>query len=93
VAGLIIIYDRHCAYYWLAGSDPQYFSTGLNQLLLWKVIGILSGRGIKCFDFVGANTEASANYKAAFNFELVPYFQVDRATKTLLRFILFFREP
>jgi len=88
VAALIIIIDGFTAYYWLAGSDQNYFSTGLNQLLLWLVINALSKEGITIFDFVGANTLTISNYKASFNFELVPYYQISKVTTKGLRFLL-----
>ncbi|MEA1896867.1 MAG: GNAT family N-acetyltransferase [Bacteroidota bacterium] len=92
VAALVIIVDGFTAYYWLAGSDQNYFNTGLNQLLLWLVINALSKEGITLFDFVGANTLTIANYKASFNFELIPYYHISKVTTKKLKLLLSIKE-
>lgn len=92
VAALVIVVDGPTAYYWMAGSDQNYFNTGLNQLLLWLVINELSKEGIKLFDFVGANTLTIANYKANFNFELIPYYHVTKVTTKRLKLLLGFKD-
>jgi len=78
VATTIIILDqsKRIAYYWLAGADKEYLSTGLNQLLFHKMFENLIESGYKGFDFVGAGTESIARYKSTYNFPLVPMYSV-----------------
>jgi Acetyltransferase (GNAT) domain len=80
-ASLLVILDqaKKMAYYWLAGADPEFLSTGLNQLLLHLVLEDLKEQGFKGFDFVGAGTETIARYKATYNFPLVPVQTVNKA--------------
>jgi len=80
IAAQIVILDKakKRAYYWLAGADEAYLSTGLNQLLLHKILMDLSEKGYETFDFVGAGTESIARYKASFNFPLVPFYSVSK---------------
>lgn len=80
IASQIVLLDqsRKMAYYWLAGADQSYLSTGLNQLLLHLVLTDLCEKGFEGFDFVGAGTETIAKYKATFNFPLVSFYSVNK---------------
>ena len=80
IAAQVVVLDqaKKRAYYWLAGADEGYLSTGLNQLLLHKILVDLAERGYETFDFVGAGTESIARYKSSFNFPLVPFFSVTK---------------
>ncbi len=80
-ASQLVIMDqaKKIAYYWLAGADPKFLSTGLNQLLLHMVLQDLQEQGFKGFDFVGAGTETIARYKSTFNFPLVPMYSVSKS--------------
>jgi len=78
VAGTAILSFKSTAYYWLAGGDPGHFNTGANQLIMSKVFSDLISQNIKYFDFVGANTPSVASYKSSYNFNLVPYYRVER---------------
>lgn len=91
VSAMIIVVDKDCAYYWLAGGDHDHFPSGLNQLLMWKVLQGLAESDIECFDFVGANTETISRYKSSFGFELVPYHHVAKAMTFWLKWILYLK--
>ncbi len=95
VATTLVLFDRKTAYYWLAGSDPGMRQTGLNQILIYKILENLQKLGIERFDWFGANTPSIARYKSKFNPVLVPYFSVQYSdwkykammrTKKLLNF-------
>jgi len=88
VASHVILFDKNIAYYWLAGSDPLYLKTGINQLLLWEAIKDIRKTGIKCFDFVGANTSTIAKYKGTYNFKLYPYFNLYKENGILIKFLM-----
>ncbi|HKK40928.1 MAG TPA: GNAT family N-acetyltransferase [Bacteroidales bacterium] len=87
IASQIVLLDnaKKSSYYWLAGVDNRYLSTGLNQLLLHKILTDLQDRGYQLFDFVGAGTKTIAKYKSTFNFPLVPMYSVRKAG-TLVKF-------
>ncbi|MEF8811836.1 MAG: GNAT family N-acetyltransferase, partial [Bacteroidales bacterium] len=78
IAGLTILTFRETAYNWLAGVNPEYFNTGVNQFLMRNVIQDLCLNQIKYFDLVGANTPGVADYKATYNFDLIPYYGVKK---------------
>ncbi|MGM0529515.1 MAG: GNAT family N-acetyltransferase [Bacteroidota bacterium] len=80
VSAIVILKDQDKAYYWLAGGDHTLFDTGLNQLLLWKVIEILKSKGVRWLDLVGANTPSISRYKSGYNFDLQPYYLVSKDT-------------
>ncbi len=88
VASNIILFDNNIAYYWLAGSNPSYLDTGLNQLLLWEAIKDMKSTGIKYFDFFGANTKSIARYKSTFNFKLYPYYNLYKENGILIKFLM-----
>jgi len=78
VAAIVLLVDGSTAYYWLAGVDPQYNNTGLNQVLMWQLIRKMKDMGITTFDFIGANTPSISKYKSGYNFKLVVYHQVTK---------------
>lgn len=87
VSAIVILKDRDKAYYWLAGGDHTLFDTGLNQLLLWKVIEILKSKGVQRLDLVGANTPSISRYKSGYNFNLQPYCHVSKDTNPIFHFL------
>jgi lipid II:glycine glycyltransferase (peptidoglycan interpeptide bridge formation enzyme) len=76
VNGITVLYGKDTAYYFLAGSDPEYLSTGLNQVLFVYVVNEVKKRKISKYDLRGANTPSIAFYKATYNFPLIPYYRV-----------------
>jgi hypothetical protein len=78
VAAIVLLVDRSTAYYWLAGVDPQFSNTGLNQVLMWQLLKKMPELGITTFDFMGANTPSIAKYKSGYNFKLVSYHQLSK---------------
>lgn len=83
VSSVMILIDRNKAYYFLAGTDPNYFGTGLPQKLLHYVLHDLKEQEIPIFDFLGANTETISKYKSLFGFQLIPYFSVKKTKGSL----------
>lgn len=81
VASVIMILDQATgtAYYWHAGADKDFLNTGLNQLLVLKIMEKYKVSDLKSFDFVGADTESIARYKSTFNFPLVPMYSVSKS--------------
>ena len=62
MASVIIILDQATgtAYYWHAGADKDFLNTGLNHLLVLKIMEKYKVSDLKSFDFVGADTESIA---------------------------------
>lgn len=92
VAAIVVLVDGKKGYYWLAGGDHTYFDTGLNQLLLSKVIDELSTSGIELLDLVGANTHSISNYKSGYNFNLENYYFVSKNTRRFARFLFLMKD-
>ncbi|MCF8303737.1 MAG: GNAT family N-acetyltransferase [Bacteroidales bacterium] len=78
VYGICISKGINTAYYWLAGGDPEYFNTGLNQLLMHEILKDLVNKGLSTFDFIGANTYSITQYKSNFGFKLTPFYEVEK---------------
>lgn len=81
VASVIMILDiaKGTAYYWLAGADKDYLNTGMNQLLILKILEKYKASELNNFDFVGADTENIARYKSTFNLPLIPMYSVSKS--------------
>lgn len=79
IAGCAMLFTKNTVYYWMAGADPAYFSSGGNQILLWQAFQDFQNEGMELFDFMGANTPGITDYKATYNFELVPYYKVKKS--------------
>lgn len=84
----IVLLYKSIGYYWLAGGDPNYFAKGHNKLLLKEIVVDLNKKGIKEFDFIGANTPSISKYKSNFGFNLVPYYYVEKANSRILKLLL-----
>ena len=54
------------AYDWIAGSDPEYHSTGANQLLMAEIGSELRNEGIKIWDLVDGGIRGIADFKKSF---------------------------
>jgi hypothetical protein len=81
IASVVTVHEktRGIAYYWQAGANKEYLSTGLNQLLIQRVIEHYTSEGYKKFDLLGADTDTIARYKSTFNFPLVPMYSVSKS--------------
>ena len=76
------------AYYWLSASNPEVYNLGGTSALIAEVLSNLKRKEVKHFDFVGANTESIARFKAGFNFELTPVYNIkyeSRVVKQLFK--------
>lgn len=81
IASVLTVHEktRGIAYYWQAGANKEYLSTGLNQLLIQRIIEHYTSEGYKKFDLLGADTDTIARYKSTFNFPLVPMYSVSKS--------------
>lgn len=53
-SGALITTYKHCAYYGMAATDPQYRGIrGIGQFLQWRIIGELKERGFTFYDMGG----------------------------------------
>lgn len=53
IAGVLLIFHNHIAYYWIAGSTHVGKKLFAPTLLVWNALKISKIRGMKKFDFVG----------------------------------------
>ena len=81
VASVVIIQDpaKSVSYYWMAGAHRDYLNTGLNQLLVQRILEHYQDSDYNIFDMVGADTPTIARYKSTFNFPLVPMYSVTKS--------------
>ncbi len=49
-----LIWDKHTAYYWLAGDDPQLRKSGAGIWLCWQAIIHAQQQALTTFDFAGS---------------------------------------
>lgn len=80
ISALVTVSDWRRAYYSIATTDPAYLSTGVNSLLVWRMINILSEKGVTELDFQGANIQSIARYKEHFNPQIVSHFRIQKWT-------------
>lgn len=68
-ASVVLLFDDSTAFYWIAGSKPGPAMTVLIADLLMEC----RRRGLRTFDFVGANTPGIADFKRRFGPDLIEY--------------------
>lgn len=71
----LFLFDRRRAYYLFAANDPEQRNTGAATRLMFENIAYAKQRGVREFDFVGANSPQRADFKLSFNPELKLYFE------------------
>lgn len=72
-----LVWDRHTAYYLLAGDDPDLRSSGAGILLAWEAIRYARETlNLKTFDFVGSMLKPIERVRRQFGAEPRPYFRV-----------------
>ncbi len=65
------------AHYWLSASNSELYNMGGTSALIAEILSDLKkNNNITHFDFVGANTESIARFKAGFNFRLTPVYNI-----------------
>jgi len=78
ITSVNLLIDGTTAYYLIAGTDPDYYNSGLNHVLLHKILEEIIEDGVEYFDLVGANNPTVSHYKSAYNFPLVPYYSASK---------------
>ncbi len=72
-----LVWDRHTAYYLLAGDDPALRRSGAGILLAWEAIRYAQETlNLKTFDFAGSMLEPIERVRRQFGAEPKPYFRV-----------------
>lgn len=82
-----IVWDKHCAYYLLNGSDEKYKNSGANTLLMWESIKRMSGITPQ-FDFCGSMIPPIERFFRSFGGEQMPYFQIKNVKPAILKALL-----
>lgn len=86
-AALLLVWDRHTAYYLMGGADPDLRSGGAQSLLFWRAIEFAAQR-VGQFDFEGSMHPGIERSFSAFGGVQTPYFQVSKAEARWLRVAL-----
>jgi hypothetical protein len=66
------------AYDWLAGADPAFLDTGVNQLLTLKIGEFLADKGIAHWDLLGGDLAGIGQFKRSFGSLAVPHLQIEK---------------
>jgi len=78
-AAEIVVFDNKRAYRWSAASHTELRKTGAAMLLQYTIAQKLKNK-FNEIDLVGANTPNIAEFKAAFNPKLIPYYIVEKTS-------------
>jgi len=81
-AALYLVWDDRCVYSILAGSDPDWRSSGAGSLLFWRAIQLASEQG-KSFDFEGSMIEPVERHFRNYGAQQVPYFRVWKMSRAM----------
>jgi hypothetical protein len=91
-SAVMCIYDRHSAYYLLAGNNRDHMINGANNLLLQKSIIKAKELGCKVFDFEGSMIKSVEKFFRGFGGQIVPYYTVNKG-KFLIETVLKLKMP
>lgn len=86
-AASYLIWDRHRAWYHLAGEDPTWRHSGAGFLLTWHAIRHAIEQGIPVFDFEGSMLPRVAPLRMAFGAAQEPYFRLWRYKSAAFRLL------
>ena len=80
VGGITVLYSNDTAFSWQGGMRANYEGVSVNSLLDWRIIEDIltepSLDSIDWYDFGNANDERLSWYKAKYNPQLVPHYEV-----------------
>ncbi|MCR4321733.1 MAG: GNAT family N-acetyltransferase [Candidatus Brocadiaceae bacterium] len=76
----IVDFKRRVAYALFSGFDYAYQDTEATSLRKWRCIEYFKSNGFAILDLVGAENKSIADFKAGFEGDLVPYYQVSKAS-------------
>jgi hypothetical protein len=76
------VWDRHGAYYLLAGADPDLRTSGASSLLAWEAI-VRARDHTDVFDFHGSMLQPVERFFRAFGAQQTPYLSVTRMSPAL----------
>ncbi|WP_332898101.1 lipid II:glycine glycyltransferase FemX [Haladaptatus sp. CMSO5] len=79
VGGNIVVSFGNTVCAWFGGVAPEV-DVPVNECLDWRIITDATNDGMELYDFLGANVRRINRYKAKFNPELRPYFNIERAS-------------
>jgi GNAT superfamily N-acetyltransferase len=70
----LFLFDRSCAYYWVAANHPAFRKTGCGTYLMIENLRHWQEKGLAAVDFVGINSPNRGDFKTSFNAVPIPYF-------------------
>jgi hypothetical protein len=73
------VWDKHAAYYLLAGADPHLRNSGASSLLAWEAL-VRAREHTDVFDFHGSMLRPVERFFRAFGARQTPYLSVTRMT-------------
>lgn len=76
IGATLYLYDKKCGYYLVGANHPDYRNTGSGTFLMLENIRRCQDRGIHWVDVCGINSPNRGDFKASFNAEPIPYFEV-----------------
>ncbi len=83
-AALLLVWDKHSAYYLIGGSDSTYRNSEAMSLLMWKAIEKASLM-VDNFDFEGTMLESVERFIRGFGGEQTPYYQLVKSNPNWLK--------
>jgi hypothetical protein len=81
-AAVWVVWDRHGAYYLLAGAEPNLRTSGASSLLAWEAIE-RAGRHADVFDFHGSMLQPVERFFRAFGAQQTIYLNVTKMSAAL----------
>ena len=72
-----VVWDRHAAYYLLAGAEPGLRTSGASSLLMWEAI-MRAREATDVFDFHGSMVQPVERFVRGFGGRQTPYLSVTR---------------
>ena len=71
---------------WLAGADPAYSSTGVNQLIMLHIGEVHADKGITHWDLLGGDLPGIGQFKRSFGSQPVHHLQIEKNFSSKGRF-------
>jgi hypothetical protein len=81
-AAAYIVWNADCAYYLMAGGDPDLRNSGAGSLVTWEAITFASTIS-RQFDFEGSMIEPIERFFRAFGGQPVPYFALSKLSRQM----------
>lgn len=81
IAGLLLVWDKQCAYYLMGGYKQEVAHRGAMSLAFWQAINYAHAAGLPTFDFEGSDVPQVERFFRKFGARQTPFYRAKKVSR------------